>query len=263
MIYLLTNIDETTRIVRIQRDLPQKSAKNPHGYENFEDQPSNLEQIITEEIGKQGLTRQDIRFHEPGIRFLNIDDLKYYVNIKTDPNNPTGTDIYISAETLVKSDHTAKTKDFRVVWGYCRVRIIQEDDETKLIKFFKLNSNKKFAMLRELKVNRNQHGGIGSHLIKLGQEMATKYGMTHMTVTSAVGVRDYYRKKHGFQLDDSGLMFKELKPIKSNKLSKLIRITDTKFQVIPKTTNWMKIIILIILSLIVIISLILLYNYFL
>jgi elongator complex protein 3 len=72
MANFVSRIDETTRIVRIQRDLPPQSAKNPDGYTN--DQESNLEQVVTKQIYKQGLTREDIRFHEPGIRFLNISD---------------------------------------------------------------------------------------------------------------------------------------------------------------------------------------------
>jgi pyruvate/2-oxoglutarate dehydrogenase complex dihydrolipoamide acyltransferase (E2) component len=149
-----------------------------------------------------------------------------------------------------------------------------------------MNKNNKFGRIRELKVNgiignfnsnsnsnkisAGQHRGIGSRMLEIAQEMATRYSMTHVTVTSAVGVRDYYRKKHNFQLDESSnLMYKELvssnsnKEIKQNMQIKLIRITDTKFEVIPNTTNWLKIIILIILSLINILSLILIYKYFL
>jgi elongator complex protein 3 len=81
IIFLMTNIDETTRIVRVQRDLPKKSENTPNGYTN--DQPSNLEEIITKKIYKLGLTREDIRYHEPGLRFPNFDDIKYYVDITT------------------------------------------------------------------------------------------------------------------------------------------------------------------------------------
>jgi hypothetical protein len=59
--------------------------------------------------------------------------------------------------------------------------------------------------------------------------MASKYGMSHVTVTSAVGVRDYYRLKHGYQLDDCGLMWKKLNNIK---LHKMVPVSDTKFMIV-------------------------------
>jgi ELP3 family radical SAM enzyme/protein acetyltransferase len=232
----IVNIDETTRVVRVQRDLPKASDKILDGYTN--DQPSNLEQIITNKINKSGRMRQDIRYHEPGLRFLNMKDIKYYVDIK---KMQGGTDIFISAQSI-------DTTGFRVMWGYCRLRIVEEDEDTNVIKFFK--QNKKFGRIRELKVNGSvenignignsgQHRGIGSSMLKIAEEIAYKYGMTHVTVTSAVGVRDYYRLKHGYQLSDCGLMYKELGQIKFNK--KLVKVNDTKFLVIDKPNKHHKI----------------------
>jgi elongator complex protein 3 len=119
-VYFMSNIDETTRVVRVQRDLPKASVKTPNGYTN--DQPSNLEQIVTTQIYSSGKTREDIRYHEPGLRFANINDIKYCVNIT---RSEGGTDIFISAESYVCNDIKKKTKDFRVVWGYCRRRIFK------------------------------------------------------------------------------------------------------------------------------------------
>ena len=228
MVYFVSNIDETTRIVRIQRDLPPKSAKNPMGYENVEDQPSNLEQIITNEIYSKGKTREDIRYHEPGIRFLNLEsiltELEYKV-ITTQVDG--GIDVYISAQTMVSRDHTKPdAKDFRIVWGYCRLRIVYDYDDLGFIDFFNSNQDKSFGRIRELKVNglvqnfnnsnnsgkSGQHRGIGSHMLKMAEEIAHSYGQTHVTVTSSVGVRDYYRLKHGYQLDPCGLMWKKIEP---------------------------------------------------
>ena len=225
----ISNIDETTRIVRIQRDLPKASVKIPNGYTN--DQPSNLEQIVTNQIYSTGKTREDIRHHEPGLRFANIDDIKYCVNI-------THGDIFISAESYICNDIKRKIKDFRIVWGYCRLRIVDENEDSNYIKFFK--NNNKYGRIRELKVNGSvqsvgtngksvQHRGIGSTMLKIAEMMAYKYNMTHVTVTSAVGVRDYYRLKHGYQLDDCGLMWKKLDNIK---LYKMVPISNTKHMII-------------------------------
>jgi ELP3 family radical SAM enzyme/protein acetyltransferase len=225
--YFISNIDKSTRIVRIQRDLPQVSNKTPNGYTN--NQPSNLEQIITKKIYKDGLTREDIRFHEPGLRFVNLDDIKYYINVM-DRNG--GKDIFISAESYVSNDYKNKIKDFRVIWGYCRLAIPIIDDDTIVINFFKNNTTHKFGRIRELKVNGSsttvgmtgnsvQHLGIGTNLLKIAEELAYRFEMTHVTVTSAVGVRQYYMKKHNYMLDNSNLMYKKLNIKKYGKLTVL------------------------------------------
>jgi len=223
MVHLMSTIDKTTRIVRVQRDLPKKSAKVPDGYTN--NQPTNLEQIVTNKVYESGKTREDIRYHEPGTRYANIEDIKYSITI----NKPDGgIDIYIEAFSYVCNDVKKKVKDFRIVWGYCRLRIVNEN--TRVIKFFQ-NDNK-YGRIRELKVNGSvesvgkdgksvQHRGIGSKLLKIAEEMAYYNGMTHVTVTSAVGVRDYYRLKHGYELDDCGLMWKKLVNTKKINLKKI------------------------------------------
>jgi elongator complex protein 3 len=239
MIDFISKIDETTRIVRVQRDLPQKSLNTPNGYTN--DQPSNLEELITRKIYAVGKTREDIRYHEPGFRFPNINDIKYYVDIKEFKEK---IDIFISAQSYVCNDVKKKISDFRVVWGYCRLRIIDynnpTNDNLKVIKFFK--NNIRYGRIRELKVNGStqsigtrgksaQHQGIGTNLLKIAEEMAYKFNMTHVTVTSAVGVRDYYRLKHGYILDDCGLMWKKLNDTKLFKLVEIIN-NDTKYEIV-------------------------------
>jgi elongator complex protein 3 len=210
----ISRLDKSTRIVRIQRDLPQASDKNPNGYIN--DQPSNLEQIITKKIYKDGMTREDIRFHEPGLRFPDMDSIQYNTDMK---ERPGGKDVFISAESYVCADRKKGLKDFRVVWGYCRLSL--PDNDTNQISIFTENPNMKFGLIREVKVNGSitsvgdngksvQHLGIGSHMIRMAEEIAMQYGRTHITVTSAVGVRNYYKNKHNYMLHPCGLMWKPL-----------------------------------------------------
>ncbi len=201
---LVSGVDETTRIVRIQRDLPQKSEKHPYGYTN--NQPSDLERVVTQEIFKRGLERRDIRFHEPGIRFLDLSRLKYSVKMT---ERDGGRDYFISAFS------GAEQSDFRVIWGYCRVSIC---DKGRQIGFLKGN---KYGMIRELKVNgavspvglggkdAGQHRGIGGKMLEMAEEIVRSEGYSYATVTSAVGVRGYYEKK-GYVLDKCGLMWKKL-----------------------------------------------------
>lgn len=212
----ISRLDKSTRIVRIQRDLPQASDKNPNGYSN--DQPSNLEQIITKKIYKDNMTREDIRFHEPGLRFPDMDSIQYNVDMK---ERPGGKDVFISAESYVCADRKKGMKDFRVVWGYCRLSLPDNDDRMNQISIFTENPNMKFGLIREVKVNGSitsvgdngksvQHLGIGSHMLRMAEEIAMKDGRTHVTVTSAVGVRNYYKNKHNYMLHPCGLMWKPL-----------------------------------------------------
>jgi elongator complex protein 3 len=211
----ISRLDKTTRIVRIQRDLPQVSDKNPNGYIN--NQPSNLEQIITNKIYKDGMTREDIRFHEPGLRFPDLDTIQYNINIK---ERFGGKDVFISAESYVCADQKKGIKDFRVVWGYCRLSL--PDSIINQISIFTENPNMKFGLIREVKVNGSitsvgnnsksvQHLGIGTRMIQMAEEIAMQNGKTHITVTSAVGVRNYYKNKHNYTLHRSGLMWKQLR----------------------------------------------------
>jgi len=211
----ISRLDKTTRIVRIQRDLPQASDKNPNGYIN--DQPSNLEQIVTKKIYKDDMTREDIRFHEPGLRFPDMDTIQYNVDTK---KRPGGKDVFISAESYVCADRKKGVKDFRVVWGYCRLSL--PDNDINQISIFTENPNMNFGLIREVKVNGSitsvgnsnksvQHLGIGTRMLQLAEEIAMQYGKTHITVTSAVGVRNYYKNKHNYTLHRSGLMWKQLR----------------------------------------------------
>ena len=208
--HLVSGVGKTTRIVRIQRDLPQKSDKYPDGYTN--NQPSDLEQIITKYIYTTGQTREDIHFHEPKNRFVNMKQLKYYVSIE---ERSDGQDIFISAESNTIINFETQEKR-RIIWGYCRLALINNFN-IKQIDFLK---TKRFAMIRELKVNSNivsvgeqikvsgQHSGIGSTMLKMAEKIAREKGYEYITVTASVGTRGYYEKKHGYILDECGLMWK-------------------------------------------------------
>jgi ELP3 family radical SAM enzyme/protein acetyltransferase len=190
---LLQGLGPTTRVNRIQRDLPKKSKMHPDGYAN--NQPSNLEQLVTDLMKKKGTVRRDIRSCEPKLRKVKLNEVKYGVIPREFKN---GTEYFIAAYTSVK--------DKWILWGYCRVFLKNESD---------------LARVRELKVNGNitgvskkgnavQHLGIGSHLLHIAEDLALFYKYKNITVTSAVGVRGYYEKKHNYILNRDYLMEKEL-----------------------------------------------------
>ena len=152
-----------------------------------------------------------------------MDTIQYNTDMK---ERPGGKDVFISAESYVCADRKKGTKDFRVVWGYCRLSLPDNDNRASArnmnqISIFTENPNMKFGLIREVKVNGSitsvgdngksvQHLGIGSHMIRMAEEIAMQYGRTHITVTSAVGVRNYYKNKHNYTLHPCGLMWKPL-----------------------------------------------------
>ncbi len=190
---LLKGVSSTTRVNRVQRDLPKQSKVHDDGYIN--NQPSNLEQLVTDFMKKKDMIRQDIRSCEPKLRKVKLNEVKYGVIPREFKN---GTEYFIAAYTQVK--------DKWILWGYCRVFLKNESD---------------LARVRELKVNGNitgvskkgnavQHLGIGSHLLHIAEDLALFYKYKKITVTSAVGVRGYYEKKHNYILNGDYLMEKEL-----------------------------------------------------
>ena len=100
--------------------------------------------------------------------------------------------------------------------------------------------SKRFGLIRELKVNgammavgkrekkAGQHNGIGTKLLKIAEKMISREGIEYSTVTSAVGVRDYYRKKHHYELDPCGLMWKRLEDNKDK--DKLYTLETTEIE---------------------------------
>ncbi len=200
LVKLLEGVHPTTRINRVQRDLPKPSKMHPDGYAN--DQPSNLEQLVSDLMEKNGQVRRDIRSCEPKLRKVNLSEVSYGVIPREFEN---GTEYFIAAYTINKLN----SKKW-ILWGYCRVFL--GNNESKL---------DKLARVRELKVNGNitgvgksgnavQHLGIGSHLLHLAEDLAYYHNYKKITVTSAVGVRGYYEKKHNYTLNSDYLMEKDL-----------------------------------------------------
>ena len=204
---LLHGVSLTTRVNRVQRDLPKQSKNHPDGYANS--QPSNLEQLVSDYMKKKGMIRRDIRTCEPKLRKVKLNEVKYGVIPKEFKN---GKEYFIAAysEKSEKSENNNIIKKW-ILWGYCRIFLKNTDN----------NDLEKVARIRELKVNGNitgvgksgnavQHLGIGSHLLHIAEDLALWHNFNKVTVTSAVGVRGYYEKKHNYFLNKDYLMEKIL-----------------------------------------------------
>ena len=189
----------TKRISRLFRDIPKHNTisgcENPH-----------MREIIKKEMQKRELTCVCIRCREIRNRF--VDSSKNYVNIEK-RNCSEGTEVFIE---YINGDY---------ILGFVRLRLPYKN-------FNSFTAMPGYAFIRELHVYSNvyptnisnlperltkQHRGYGSLLLKEAEKYALKEGYKKIAVISGVGVRNYYRKKHGYTLKNHYMVKTLKKPI--------------------------------------------------
>jgi elongator complex protein 3 len=196
-----------TRVNRVQRDFPEASEKNGGlGYVS-DTIKTNLQQIVSIEMGKRNMKCYDIRSREIGTELVDslVDKVKLY--IRTYRANE-GTEFFISAEAPKESPcHFDDT----YLLGLCRLRIPDYEftDKEKhpcpvhYIPAFR-RPNHRVSRIRELHTygsisssvtnssGNTQHKGVGKFLVSVAENISAMYGCTRVSVISGVGVRDYY-----------------------------------------------------------------------
>jgi len=176
------------RIQRIQRDIPSNLI-------DVGIKKSNLRQIVGEYMKANNMQCNCIRCREAGRRATHGE-----IKIKTvEYDASKGKEFFISFE------------DDSSLHAYVRLRFpyhtfMPEHDEDT-------------ALIRELRVvgvsapigkqGIIQHKGLGSKLMEEAERISKSYGYRNISVTSGVGVREYYRKL-GYSLKGN-YMIKELK----------------------------------------------------
>lgn len=175
------------RITRVIRDIPSQEILAGN-------KKTNLRQIVQNHMEKQGKKCRCIRCRE--IRSKKIAEEKLV--LKVDEYNTS-----ISTEYFI-SFTTEKNK----IAGFLRLSIpTKKDRENHFIEEL-VNS----AIIREVHVygqvvgigkeeeGKAQHLGLGKRLIKKAEEIAKEKGVDKIAVISAIGTRNYYRKR-GFTLE--------------------------------------------------------------
>lgn len=176
---------EYCRLTRIIRDIPGTDIVEGNRMTNFR-------QVVENELAKHGERSRDIRAREVGQHAidpadLHLDELHYEVS--------TGREVFLQFIT-----------ETRQIAGFLRLSLPEIDPITDELRGA--------AMIREVHVygqsmeigeaasGRAQHAGLGTRLIERAVEIARAEGYERMAVISAIGTRDYYRKR-GFA--DGGL----------------------------------------------------------
>jgi len=166
-------------LTRVVRDIPSTDIVDGN-------QLTNFRQIAERELANQGERSPDIRAREirgrqVSIDALHLDALWYEVS--------TGDEVFLQMIT-----------DERDIAAFLRLSL--PDDTAPLC-----DELAGAAMIREVHVygqslgigeaaaGQAQHVGLGTQLIEQAAEIASTRGYRRLAVISAIGTRDYYRKR--------------------------------------------------------------------
>jgi len=189
LLHVLTNAFKDTpeycRLTRVIRDIPGTDIVTGNKVTNFR-------QVVDQELEKRGERCMDIRAREIRNQVVAPEDLTmdefWYPSSMSD-------EVFIQYIT---------NDDDRRIAGFLRLSL-PNSEETPL--HSELND---CAMIREIHVygqslgigknrdGRAQHVGLGTKLIEHAVKMATERGYKKLAVISAIGTREYYRKR-GFE----------------------------------------------------------------
>lgn len=175
------------RLTRVVRDIPSPDIVAGNKLTNFR-------QIAEEELKKQEKHCQCIRCREIKDQKFNMDDLELE---ELDYTTSVGKELFLSY----------KTKKTDKIVGFLRLSLPKKS----LVKNHFIDELQDCAVIREVHVygqvvnigkndKKAQHLGLGKKLIKLAEEIAHEHNFHKISVISAMGTREYYRKL-GFELE--------------------------------------------------------------
>ncbi|MHA1976281.1 MAG: tRNA uridine(34) 5-carboxymethylaminomethyl modification radical SAM/GNAT enzyme Elp3 [Candidatus Hodarchaeales archaeon] len=182
---------EYIRIQRVQRDIPAYLITDGVRY-------GNLRELAERELRKNGGECSCIRCREVGHQILRD-------NQSWSEQGKKMHSYAYSASNGVEHFISYDTEDKKTLFGFLRLREPSNDSFRPEIKY------QEAVIIRELhvygqlvglgqlpRISEWQHRGLGAKLIKKAEEIALERDYRQILVTSALGVRDYYRKQ-GFQ----------------------------------------------------------------
>ncbi len=175
---------EYCRLTRVIRDIPSTDIVAGN-------QLTNFRQIAEDELKRQGVRSADIRARE--IRHQQIDP----ATLRQDESSyasSCGEEIFLQ---YITPD--------RLIAGFLRLSlpttpaITPELDGAAMIR--EVHVYGQAQDLGESTPGMAQHAGLGTRLIERAVEIATVHGYERLAVISAIGTREYYRKR-GFDTGD-------------------------------------------------------------
>ncbi len=169
---------EYCRLTRVIRDIPSTDIVDGNLMTNFR-------QVVENELAKTGERSNDIRARE--VRFqaieavdLHLDELWY--------NGSSSDEVFLQYIT-----------ESRDIAGFLRLSLPKEPAITdELAGAAMIREIHVYGQSLELGANeagRAQHLGLGKQLIERAVELAREHGYMRLAVISAIGTREYYRKR--------------------------------------------------------------------
>ena len=192
-LHILPMTPRYVRLTRIVRDIPSNDIVAGNKFTNFR-------QIGENEVLNSGKKLQDIRSRE--VKQMNI-TLKNLLLEKIQYKTPVSTEYFISYKTKMYPNN--KKEGDKIV-GFLRLSFPKKTESKNNFMPEIRNS----AMIREVHVygqvvgisqkqkNKTQHLRLLTKLIELAEKMVKKSGYKKLAVISAIGTREYYRKR-GFE----------------------------------------------------------------
>lgn len=187
------SVPSWVRIMRIQREIESENIVNGNN-------SSNIRQILQQKLREKGLECNCIRCREVGIKKLDDQDVK--INLRRiDYDSSNGKEVFLSMEDSNK----------KILFGYLRLRKLAKPHRKEL----KDKDGMPSAIVRELHVlgqmvdigtnseftTTSQHKGYGSRLLEKAEEIVkNEFGLNSISIISAIGTRQYY-KKFGYELN--------------------------------------------------------------
>lgn len=171
---------EYCRLTRVIRDIPGTDIVTGNKVTNFR-------QLVDVELEKQGLRSPDIRAREIGNQDVAADDL-FLDSVRY--ASSTSEEIFLQFIT-----------EARDIAGFLRLSLPNRDEMPLLDELADC------AMIREIHVygqslgigetsdGQAQHLGLGKQLIEEAVKIAQENGYNKLAVISAIGTREYYRKR--------------------------------------------------------------------
>lgn len=190
------NTPEYCRLTRVIRDIPSTDIVSGN-------QLTNFRQIVEHALAKDGKRSPDIRGREIRNRDVDTDEL-YLDELWYDSS--VGREVFLQFIT--------KERD---IAAFLRLALPTEAPIMPELE--------NAAMIREIHVygqsleigesapGRAQHLGLGKQLIERAVALAAQHGYAKLAVISAIGTREYYRKR-GFE-DGQLYQLRDLQPLKN------------------------------------------------
>ncbi len=183
--FCLTKAPEWVRLNRVVRDIPSQETATNH-------LPTNLRQLVQDDLTANAITTSDIRAREIRQQLpqppITLNQISYKTSSSeeiflqyVDVNNRLLAFLRLSLPNepsfMEELEHNAIIRELHV---YGQVEQLGQQGEGK-----------------------TQHRGYGKKLINSAKKLATEKGFTKLSVISAIGTREYYRKQ-GF---DDGVLY--------------------------------------------------------